>query len=116
MPAIRQLIIIRADGTADTVKSKGRLISGYIPSNCEDVGLNLHDNDILILYTDGILEERNDCEMFGEKRFLEILVSNRSGPIDTLCNAVYNSLVEFKGNAMLDDDFTILAMRYRAKL
>lgn len=110
------LIIIRANGTAEFVQSKGRLISGYIPSNCEDVGLTLHDNDLLVLYTDGIIEERNDREMFGERRFLDVLLSNRGGPVDMLCNAVYNSLVEFKGNAMLDDDFTILAMRYRAKM
>jgi phosphoserine phosphatase RsbU/P len=109
------LIIIRSNGTTEFLNAKGRLISDYIPTNCEDIELDLHDNDIVVLYTDGIIEEHNNEEMYGENRFLNILKSNRKSPVDTLCNAVYNSLIEFKGNAMLDDDFTILAMRYVAQ-
>ena len=109
------LIIMRSAGPIEFVNSKGRLISDYIPPNCEDTEIELHDNDIVVLYTDGIIEEHNNDEMFGEGRFLDILESNRNGPVDALCNAVYDSLVEFKGNAVLDDDFTILAMRYGSR-
>ncbi len=109
------LIIVRAGGTVELVTSKGRLISDYIPSNCVDVVVELHDNDIVILYTDGIIEGRHGDEFYGEERFIGILKSKCRTPVDELCNAVYNSLIEFKGNAMLDDDFTILAMRYMAK-
>lgn len=106
------LVIIRSDGTAEFLKSKGRLICDYIPALCEDVEVDLHNNDIVVLYTDGIIDESKNHEMYGEGRFVDILVANRSGPLEVLCNAVYDSLIEFKGDVMLDDDFTILAMRY----
>ncbi len=108
------LVIIRSNGTAEFVNSKGRLISDFMPANCEDVEVTLHDEDIIVMYTDGIIEERSGDGLYGEERFIDILKSSCTKPVDELCNAVYNSLVEFKGNAMLNDDFTILAMRYRA--
>ncbi len=106
------IIIIRADGTAETINTQGRLISDYIVTNCEDVELTLYDNDIVVLYTDGIIEERCGDELFGEERFIDILKSRCHSPVEELCNGVYNTLIEFKGNAMFDDDFTILVMRY----
>ena len=109
------LIIIRADCSAEMVNTMGRLISDHIPGNCEDVGVQLYDQDIVVLYTDGIIEERSGDELFGEERFIGILKSRCHDPVAELCNGVYNALVEFKGNAMLDDDFTVLAMRYRKK-
>jgi phosphoserine phosphatase RsbU/P len=109
------LIIIRSNGTTEFVNTRGRLISDYIPANCEDAEVALHDNDIVVLYTDGIIEERCGEEMFGEERFINVLKSHYNSSVDELCNAVYNSLIEFKGNAMLTDDFTILAMRYMVK-
>ncbi len=109
------LIIIRADCSTEIVNTRGRLISDYIPSNCEDVALTLQDNDIVVLYTDGIIEEHHGDELFGEERFISVLKSRCHGPVGELCDEVYQSLIEFKGNAMFEDDFTILAMRYRAK-
>ncbi|HNW28039.1 MAG TPA: PP2C family protein-serine/threonine phosphatase, partial [Spirochaetota bacterium] len=109
------LIIIHADCSAEIVNTRGRLISDYIPANCEDIEVQLHDNDIIVLYTDGIIEERSGDELFGEERFIDILKSRCLAPAGELCNSVYNALIEFKGDAMLDDDFTILVMRFRKK-
>ncbi len=109
------LIIVRSDGTIEQVKTKGRLMSDYIRPNCEDAEIPLHDNDIIVMYTDGIIEERAGDVFYGEERFFGVLQSSRRGTVEELCSTVYNSVIEFKGNTMFDDDFTILAMRFRSK-
>ncbi|MBP7734347.1 MAG: SpoIIE family protein phosphatase [Spirochaetes bacterium] len=109
------LIIVRSGGIIELVKTKGRLMSDHIQPDCEDAAVPLHDNDVIVLYTDGIIEERAGDVFYGEERFFKVLRSSHRGTVEELCSAVYNSVIDFKGNNMFDDDFTILAMRYRSK-
>ncbi len=109
------LIIVRSDGMIEIINSQGRLISDYFEPDCEEKEIDLHAGDILVLYTDGITEEYINGEFYGEERFVEVLKSNSGHSVDALCNAVYDALIEFKGDPTLNDDFTILAMRYMPK-
>jgi phosphoserine phosphatase RsbU/P len=107
------LVLIRANGTAELIGAKGRMISDIGPPGCVDHELFLNDNDMIILYTDGIIEERLGNEFYGEDRFIGILKHNYMSSPELLCNAVVDSLIDFKGNPAMDDDLTILALRYK---
>lgn len=107
------LIILRADGTAEPVGAKGKLISDIAPPDCEELEFFLNENDMVILYTDGIIEEKTENEFFGEDRFIDILKLNYRSSPEFLCGAVINSLIQFKGNTAMDDDLTIIAIQYK---
>ncbi len=67
--------------------------------------LQLQAGDRLHLYTDGIIEQRNDRgEEFGMENFLRVLEREKRRPLAELHERVIAALREFQGDAPVDDD------------
>ena len=63
----------------------------------------------LLLYTDGVTECKNENnELFGEAAFLEKLNSYHDASPKELGEDIYNTLMEYKGEAEQSDDITLL--------
>ncbi len=76
--------------------------------------LRLQEGDILLFYTDGILEQYNKDEekQFKDVRNLYDLVkANRKSPLSKLPQEIYRSFIDFKGAMPQEDDITLLALR-----
>ncbi len=68
--------------------------------------------DLLVLYTDGILETRSPAgEEFGEERFLGILQQFFLRPVQEITQEVRTQLYAFSGRRDLDDDATLIVLR-----
>ncbi|PQP34270.1 hypothetical protein C6A37_08655 [Desulfobacteraceae bacterium SEEP-SAG9] len=73
----------------------------------------LQYGDKILLYTDGILENRNPSdETFGKHRFYEILKKHSHQPIQDLVEAVYVTVKNFSKTAPPEDDISILGVEY----
>lgn len=81
---------------------------GYL---CHDVQLS--QGDILLLYTDGIVEATNPAatEQFGYERLLESIGQNADLPANELMQRVRQSLNEFTNGALPADDITLVICR-----
>jgi sigma-B regulation protein RsbU (phosphoserine phosphatase) len=67
-------------------------------------------HDLLVLWTDGLVDARNDAgEAFGEERLLAEVLSRRSEPVETIVKAVLAAAESF--GARPEDDRTILILR-----
>lgn len=87
------------------VESEGLLLGFLEDSSYEDVNIHLELNDELIMFTDGIVEAKNENgEQFGHVRVTE-LFQNYSG--ESLLNSLKERLLQFT-NFKLDDDATSL--------
>jgi len=76
--------------------------------------LDLHYDDALYLYTDGVTEAENvGHELFGEERMITALKTRRDaqGHMDAIAQAV----VDFRGEAAQSDDITMLFVHYLNK-
>jgi sigma-B regulation protein RsbU (phosphoserine phosphatase) len=72
---------------------------------------DLHYDDALFLYTDGVTEAENiHKELFGEKRLMEVLHTRRSAAEQLQCIA--SAVKEFRGEAPQSDDITVLFLHY----
>lgn len=73
--------------------------------------IEVHDDDRVVLSTDGILEaENNEGEMFGHNRFLECLnfhVNNNSKEQDELFQHILDTLDDFVKEQQQSDDVTL---------
>jgi sigma-B regulation protein RsbU (phosphoserine phosphatase) len=79
------------------------------------VSLQLEPNDTLVLFSDGITEaEDPDEELYGVSRLREALAGQQNAPLDTLKQAVLDSVEAFSRGASQSDDMTLLIARYRA--
>jgi sigma-B regulation protein RsbU (phosphoserine phosphatase) len=68
------------------------------------------ENDLLCLWTDGMVDARNAAgERFGERRLLELLGEHRSEPEQAILEAAFAAVDAFAPEA--SDDRTLLVMR-----
>lgn len=68
--------------------------------------------DVLILYTDGVIEPENARgEQFSAKRLVEVAGMNRKRPAQDLVRAIHSSVIAFAGTHELPDDFTLLVVK-----
>lgn len=85
-----------------------------------DAGLRYAENEksdikkgqIIVLATDGILEARNpEGRMFGRSSLVRIIRNNKHGGAKQILEAVFNDLKQFRREAELEDDITLVVIK-----
>ena len=101
-------------GVFDYVRQK----SGLVMAGIEDVRykeaiLKLEPGDILLLYTDGVVEATDaDDNLYGEERLLKVLNSCQFDTMEELLTVVRADVDTFVGDAPQFDDLTMVAVRF----
>lgn len=74
--------------------------------------VELQKDDMLVLFTDGIVEARNDYdELFGMERLEKILAEQKSQPARYLVKEILQEVKNFSRGAVQEDDQTLLVIR-----
>jgi len=117
------LMIVRADGTVDTLGKTG-MVLGVVGDQEYPVSdsIQLGRGDVLFLRTDGVDETMSpDREMFGEQRIREVLAAHRECSAEEILQEIDSALVEWaRGSGTgtdtpCDDDLTMIAFRLHGK-
>jgi sigma-B regulation protein RsbU (phosphoserine phosphatase) len=78
-----------------------------------EIRLADHGTSFLV-YSDGITEQFNmDGEMFGTDRLLQLFLSRLSLPPDQMLKGIVGELTAFRGDAIVKDDQTLLALEFK---
>lgn len=107
-------VLLHPDGGLELLEKGGPIIglNAKIPFAEEQIRLRL--GDVLIFYTDGIVEFQNEEGLFyGAERFYGLLRRLKNRPIDELLDEVIGDLLAFGGGSKLRDDVSILGMEYK---
>lgn len=104
-------------GQSHLIRSRGLglgLDRGSIFSSTLEVYThNLEPGDVFVLYTDGVVESRNqDQEEYGYQRVLQALSDNRHEDAFELHNALVRDLNDFVVNGEYGDDMTIVILKW----
>jgi serine phosphatase RsbU (regulator of sigma subunit) len=76
--------------------------------------LTVESGDILLLYTDGLVEQRDkEGEQFGIERTTQVLASTYGYSPKLILRDLASSLDSFSGNAVSEDDITAVCMRFK---
>lgn len=74
--------------------------------------VKLNVGDIVVLYTDGITEMRNEKkDEYGSQRLQRLLKENSDKTAEELVNLVVTDVDNFRGNASPHDDMTLLILK-----
>ena len=95
--------------------TKGGLLFGVVEDAIYEEGeLTLTENDMILMFTDGVSEamDKNEQE-FGEKQIAHIVRNNRELPLDDLLALLETKVSSFHGSEFYADDFTLLAARLK---
>jgi serine phosphatase RsbU (regulator of sigma subunit) len=76
--------------------------------------IKYNPKDILVLFTDGITEARNDDqEEFGYDRLKNIIVENAKLSPDEIKESIFKAMYSFRGSNALEDDSTLIIIKFK---
>ncbi len=108
----RPLLLKRQPAGCSDLDTEG-LILGVLPQVLfEEKSVQLDPGDILLLYTDGIIEAQNAAEeFFGIDRLCKTLNLMRDDTPDAIISALFENLDEFLQEALPKDDITLVVLK-----
>ncbi|WP_254152615.1 GAF domain-containing SpoIIE family protein phosphatase [Chryseosolibacter indicus] len=107
-----------ADNSTEYFKDKG-IALGMVRNKSYGSFIQAYEfeykpNDIMVLYTDGITEAKNDKgEEFGYERLAEILSEVKSLSPKEIQEHLINKLYEFSGTKNINDDYTTMIVKFK---
>ncbi|MGE5432440.1 MAG: SpoIIE family protein phosphatase [Syntrophomonadaceae bacterium] len=110
-------ILLIRNGTIEELKPCGMGLGLDFSSNfgnsLEEIKIKLKENDILLLYTDGIPESKNaQLEDFGYERFNKVILDNADGPIDIISKRIMKEVAVFSQGKPQHDDITLVIFKW----
>lgn len=104
--------LLKENDNTITEMSVGGLMLGSIELPYVSEKVNLHRNDLLVFYTDGIPEAMNlGGKEFGNDRFKNILLNNKSDSIENISSTIFSEIKKYRGRAEQSDDITLGIIR-----
>ncbi len=104
--------LLRRPFKVNELSSTGMAI-GIIDYNYRSQRVSFQTGDILLLYTDGVVEARGGkMKEFGEERLAAIMVEEKSGDVSRLCENIITAVTEYSTPGLPQDDVTLLAITF----
>jgi hypothetical protein len=107
-------ILVRANRPVSLRLEDGGPVLGLLPTAQYAFGsVELEPGDLLVLYSDGLVEAANQWdEQFGEERVLNLAIQYRHLHPTQLRDRIIATAQAFTGATDLEDDRTLLVLRY----
>ncbi len=106
-------VLVRSNGSTETLNHRGPSIGIGCDETISQQSIKLQTGDKILLYTDGLIENRNSAGVFfGKQRFYEIVNKCRSQSVQKIVESVYATTKEFRQQAKPEDDVSILGLEY----
>ena len=106
-------ILVRADGSLETLDKGGGIIGVDAFHAFEEEEKQLYSGDKLILFTDGLIEAENDRgEFYGEDRLRSLLQELRHEPIQSILDGISDTLNTFTQGRKPRDDVSLLGISF----
>ncbi len=106
------ILLHTATGEAERLKATGPIIGPFPAEKYQTDYAIMKTGDILLLYTDGIVEAANDKkELFGEHRLVYSLRENRQGTPKQVCQAILQEVQVYNSAEEYSDDKTLVVIK-----
>ena len=105
------IFLAHADGTMDQLENNGPVVGVVKDLEFPSVGHQLKNGDRLVLYTDGVIEARDEqAALYGEERLMDIISKNMNSEVKDFTEHVFTELQAFCGNSPRCDDIALFAV------
>ena len=89
----------------------------HFDNSLDETEISLDDEDLIVLYTDGITEAKNkNLEDFGLNNFEKILLENAGSTPDEIANKVIREVTVFSQSHSQYDDITLVIFKWKSKI
>lgn len=108
------LVYRRASDSVETIEIKSVPIGVERGSEYARKALKLADGDLVVMYTDGIVEAMNEQgKQYGRKGLSQVVVKNRDLAPKEIVNRIKGDLESFVGSVRQHDDQTVLILKMK---
>lgn len=105
-------ILLRSGEPQSYLSSGGTVLGVFEDTTYQEGFIDLVPGDILVLYTDGVVEAEDGAgEMYGRERLEQSVQAHADLGAGELCEAAYAKLLHFTGGRRLPDDTTIMVAK-----
>lgn len=110
-----QPILVRKNGEVEMLVEGGPIMGVTSEAIYEERPLYLGVGDIVILFTDGVVEVFGENEeQFGDERVIEIIKANQHKSTTEIRDAIYEAVNKFAAKGFNFDDFTMIVLKRTA--
>jgi serine phosphatase RsbU (regulator of sigma subunit) len=103
-------VVMRRDGKVLRLESTATVLGAFADWHCDVEEVHLGEEDVVVLYSDGITEAENERgDLFGEARLLELLHGCKGLNADQLLSAIIGGALDFSRNQQMDDITLVIA-------
>ncbi len=106
-------ILISKDGSVRSLSCSGTVVGLLDNIEYPETTVELHGDDLILAYSDGVTEPENDYGEFGEERLVQIVRENRHLPLARITELVTAAVDDWIGDNEQPDDVTLVLARAR---
>lgn len=97
---------------AELLEATGTLLGLFSESSYEQLSVELHPGDVLLVHTDGVTEAFDDqLQEFGEERLRQLAIDHADLPPVELAQRIVDEVNRFTGESDHRDDLTLVLAR-----
>jgi sigma-B regulation protein RsbU (phosphoserine phosphatase) len=105
-------LLFSADGRRRALERRGLVLGIRDHLTYEEETLALQTGDLLLIYSDGIIEAMNSWqEEFGEDRLIEVVKRHRAQSAAALAERIIHAVKQHAGRAAQSDDITLVIVK-----
>lgn len=106
-------LLLRAGGGMEILNLHGPAIGLGDRTSFNEEEITLEPGDMVVLYTDGILDaENHGGELYGKQRFYEALRRSQGKSVHQVVGEIYRDVKLFADNKEFADDLSLLVMEF----
>ena len=78
----------------------------------QECQFKLQDQDMFLLYTDGLIEQTNGRERYGTERLQQVLVNSQTSQATAVIEEINGDFNQFRGEMAMQDDVTQMLIQH----
>jgi serine phosphatase RsbU (regulator of sigma subunit) len=104
-------LVRRSSGATEPVGRLGTAVGLFDDPELHDARVTLHPGDLVCLFTDGLVEARDDADLFGSERVAAVLARHPDDSADDVAAGLVGAARAFDRGPVLGDDLAVLVLR-----
>ena len=105
-------LLCRKSGETVNLYTGGLIVGSFEDASFDDGRVRLVEGDVVVLYSDGLIEKSNERdEIFGIDRLEQAIKDCHACPVDEIRDHVIDVWRSFVGNGRQDDDTTMIVVK-----